>query len=135
MTGIPARALSIARPWAGLIVHGYKPVENRTWSTRYRGTLIVHASQRWDRAVADIAEALGLPGSKHGHATGYVGSVDLVDVHHATDCGGCSIWAEPGAWHWVMQRAQQLSTPIPGPGRLGLYSPPKQIIATFEEAA
>jgi hypothetical protein len=38
------RALSIAQPWAHCIVHKGKNVENRTWTTRYRGTIAIHAS-------------------------------------------------------------------------------------------
>ena len=30
-------ALSIQQPWAWFIVNGYKDVENRTWSTKFRG--------------------------------------------------------------------------------------------------
>jgi hypothetical protein len=37
------RALSIRQPWAWLIVHGHKPVENRDWCTTWRGPLLVHA--------------------------------------------------------------------------------------------
>jgi hypothetical protein len=36
--------LSIKNPWAYLIVSGMKDVENRTWRTPYRGTLIIHAT-------------------------------------------------------------------------------------------
>lgn len=42
------RALSIRQPWAWLIVHGYKDVENRTWSTGYRGAILIHASLHLD---------------------------------------------------------------------------------------
>jgi hypothetical protein len=44
------RALSINEPWAYCIVagpakgEGWKPVENRSWSTDFRGTVAVHAS-------------------------------------------------------------------------------------------
>ena len=40
------RALSIRQPWAWLIVNGFKDIENRTWSTRYRGRVYVHAGRR-----------------------------------------------------------------------------------------
>jgi hypothetical protein len=32
-----APALSVRQPWAWLIVNGYKDVENRSWTTHYRG--------------------------------------------------------------------------------------------------
>lgn len=37
------RALTVRRPWCGLIAHHGKDVENRTWSTSYRGRLFIHA--------------------------------------------------------------------------------------------
>ena len=33
------KALTIKQPWASLIVHGIKDIENRTWRTDYRGPL------------------------------------------------------------------------------------------------
>jgi hypothetical protein len=39
------KALSIRQPWAWLITHGHKPVENRTWETFYRGPVLIHASK------------------------------------------------------------------------------------------
>ena len=42
------RALSIRQPWAWLVVNGYKDIENRTWSTEFRGRVYVHAGQRME---------------------------------------------------------------------------------------
>ena len=39
------KALSIRQPWAWLIVNGHKDIENRSWRTRYRGPVLIHASQ------------------------------------------------------------------------------------------
>ena len=40
--------LSIQQPWAWLIVTGHKPVENRTWPTRVRGWIGIHAGKKLD---------------------------------------------------------------------------------------
>ena len=40
------KALSIRQPWAWLIVNGYKDIENRSWSTDFRGRVYVHAGRR-----------------------------------------------------------------------------------------
>lgn len=42
------KALSIKQPWAALIVHGFKPVENRDWHCNYRGPLLIHAGKQED---------------------------------------------------------------------------------------
>ena len=40
------KALSLRQPWASLIADGRKTIETRTWRTRYRGPLAIHASAR-----------------------------------------------------------------------------------------
>ena len=42
------KALSIRQPWAWLILHGGKDVENRKWKTNYRGQILNHASKEFD---------------------------------------------------------------------------------------
>lgn len=37
--------LSLLQPWATLVVTGAKTIETRSWSTRHRGSLLIHASQ------------------------------------------------------------------------------------------
>lgn len=39
------KALTISQPWASLIADGQKFVENRKWSTNYRGEIAIHAGQ------------------------------------------------------------------------------------------
>lgn len=43
------KALTICEPYTTLILRGAKRVENRTWSTRYRGPLYIHAgkNRKW----------------------------------------------------------------------------------------
>lgn len=38
------KALSIKQPWASLIAHGIKDIENITWKTQFRGRIFIHAS-------------------------------------------------------------------------------------------
>jgi hypothetical protein len=52
----PLVALSVKQPWAALIVAGLKTVEVRTWPTRRRGRVLIHAGRTaddrkegWDR--------------------------------------------------------------------------------------
>lgn len=40
------KALTIRQPWASLIGLGVKTIETRSWTTRYRGTLAIHAGKR-----------------------------------------------------------------------------------------
>ena len=81
-------ALSIRQPWAWLIVHAGKDIENRTWPTRFRGRVLVHASKGMTHAEYEAAcDHLWLHGGPaieppDFHALergGIVGSVELVD--------------------------------------------------------
>jgi hypothetical protein len=38
------KAISILQPWATLIVLGHKCIETRSWNTKYRGKIWIHAS-------------------------------------------------------------------------------------------
>lgn len=57
------RALSIRQPWAWLIVSGYKTLENRGWTTTYKGPLLIHASKSMTkdefRSAVDFAQQIG----------------------------------------------------------------------------
>lgn len=41
-------ALSIRQPWAWLIVNGHKDIENRTWRTGRRGSILIHTGNAFD---------------------------------------------------------------------------------------
>lgn len=40
------KTISIKQPWASLIVEGVKDIENRTWRTKFRGRVLVHAGAK-----------------------------------------------------------------------------------------
>ena len=84
------KALSIRQPWAWLIIHGGKDIENRSWHTKYRGRFLVHASQgmtcgEYDEAL-DLVHDIGsmelyqrFPSFNALQRGGIIGSVELVD--------------------------------------------------------
>ena len=39
------KALTVRQPWASLIAAGVKTIETRSWSTKYRGPLAIHAGK------------------------------------------------------------------------------------------
>ena len=95
------RSLSIKQPYASLIAHNIKNIENRTWKTHFRGRIYIHASAKsagntafllnkeqndffaWNTENYKTFES-NLPYSA------IIGEVDIVDcvVNHK------SIWAE-----------------------------------------
>lgn len=85
------KALSIRQPWAHLIIHCGKDVENRSWHTKFRGRFLVHASKGMTKEdyAAGYSFALecgvtDLPRFEELQRGGIVGSVELVDsVDHS----------------------------------------------------
>jgi hypothetical protein len=49
------KAISIRQPWAHLILQGGKDIENRKWSTKYRGPILIHAAKAM--TILEWAEA------------------------------------------------------------------------------
>ena len=41
------KTITVAQPYATLICAGVKTVENRSWSTKYRGEILIHSSAKW----------------------------------------------------------------------------------------
>lgn len=80
------KALSIKQPWAHLIIHHGKNIENRSWHTKFRGRFLVHASQGMTKAeyahgyqFALECGITDLPRFDELKRGGIVGSVELVD--------------------------------------------------------
>lgn len=49
MSELPKLALTIRQPWAWAIVDAGKDIENRTWPTKYRGPICIHAGANRNR--------------------------------------------------------------------------------------
>jgi hypothetical protein len=113
--------LSIRQPWAWCVVAGHKRVENRSWPTRHRGWLLIHAA-------AAAAPRVRLPGGLRpppGLARGAIlGAVRLVDVVEYGADFAADPWAGGAAWCWRLGDARAFPEPVPCKGALGLWAPP-----------
>src|ERR1700746_2671571 len=74
------KALTIRQPWAELILRGRKPYELRSWRTKYRGPLIIHAAMKID---AEDARQLGVNPEKLTTSS-FVGVAILSDLRPYT---------------------------------------------------
>ena len=52
--------LTIKQPFASLIAEGYKEYEFRTWKTKYRGDILIHAGKSIDKEAMKRFEYLNL---------------------------------------------------------------------------
>lgn len=54
------KVITIKQPWATLIAKGYKEYEFRTWKTKYRGDILIHAGKTIDKKAMDRFKNLDL---------------------------------------------------------------------------
>lgn len=132
-------AISIRQPWASLILRAGKDIENRSWSTKVRGRVLVHAAkgmthEEWEDAMEIAFDILSqrkpLPGGKTrtlremGFAFedlprgGIVGSVEIVDCVLGTD----SPWFVGS--HGFVLRNPEILPFTPWKGQLGFFEVP-----------
>ena len=117
------KAISIKQPWASLIVHGIKDIENRTWKCpqKYIGQrVLIHASKNfanfWDypeeitNRINEFLRKISKSGTDwSGYPIGaIIGSVVIEDCvqNHS------SVWAEKGCWNWVLKDAVLFDKPV-----------------------
>jgi hypothetical protein len=82
-------ALTVRQPWLWAILHAGKRIENRTWATRYRGPILLHAAkgctqEEYVSAVESMILARvidgGVPPLAEMQRGGIVGRARIVDV-------------------------------------------------------
>lgn len=132
------KCLSIRHPFAHLILHGGKDVENRTWRAKYRGPIVIHAGKQWYAGGFRDPKDQDSP-KRHWWYRGKRLSCPLdaprgalVGIVHLEDCVRWykSRWAEhePEIWHWVLTCAIPFPEPIPYKGQRGLFEVPRDIL-------
>jgi len=97
------RTLAVQQPWAGLIANGTKRTEWRSWSTPYRGPILIIASRGRNREDTDDARRRGQLTATDEAKGATLCVVDLVDV----------AWnEEEGCYGWKLARRGGAITPI-----------------------
>lgn len=128
-------ALTVCEPWATAIVRGWKPYENRSWRTDYRGPLVIHAgkSREWlGRGLPWLARHFRLIQPEELTFGAVLGVVDLVGMLTPAEVRPPSPYAEgPVCWHVANPRA--LERPHPLRGGQGLWRCPRAIVAALLE--
>ncbi len=102
------KAISIKQPWATMIVSGEKTIETRTWSTNYRGSLLIVSSKN--------------PKILHYPTGCAMAIVELVDCRPMTKEDEVSACCElyQGAYAWILEDMMRIKR-FPVKGWLGIY--------------
>lgn len=65
------KALSIWQPWAQLLATGVKHDETRSWGTKYRGPILIHAAKRQMDYTSEFIELHRSPFYKYFKVMGF----------------------------------------------------------------
>lgn len=129
-----AKAISFWEPWGTLVKLGLKKFETRSWSTDYRGKLVIQVAQKQDKYLKDACESLC---RKLGIELNYdeLPFGMAIAVCELTDCVEmteefisqqseteiqCGDW-QPGRFAWKLENVQSIS-PVPMKGKQGLWN-------------
>lgn len=70
------KAITIKQPFASLIIEGYKEYEFRTWRTKFRGDILIHAGKGVDKKAME----------KYKHLVSDCPSGCILGIVKITDC-------------------------------------------------
>jgi len=139
------KTLSLWQPWATLIAIGAKRFETRSWSTKHRGLLAIHAAKKWDGLLKEYCEmepfrsALHIDGQAVALPLGaIVAVVKLVDVHRVEGIRNSLRPYEKafgnyadGRYAWQLELVKRFEKPIPMNGAQGLFEVADDLILRF----
>ena len=74
------KVLTIKQPWATLIIQGDKRFEFRSWQTKYRGELLIHAGKGIDNEAVKRLEKYLPKKLQFGKILGKVSLVDCIKM-------------------------------------------------------
>lgn len=136
------KIISVRQPWAWAIINAGKDIENRSWPTKLRGRILVHASLKHDGLDAtyymhdilrilrwsdnDVRDRLSLHPVERG---GIIGSAEVVDCIARS----ASPWFV-GPYGFVLRDPRPLPF-IPLRGRLGFFDAPADVMEKVLAAA
>lgn len=122
------KVLTIKQPWATLIMQGYKRFEFRSWQTKYRGDLLIHAGKGIDKeAMERLAKYIPKDMPK-GKILGKAQLVDCVKVSPEFKeillKENKEIYAESSFkenYGWQLENVEVFKEPISAKGKLNLW--------------
>lgn len=122
------KVLTIKQPWASLIIQGYKRFEFRSWQTKYRGELLIHAGKGIDKEAVKRLEKYIPEDMPLGKIIGKVKLVDCIKMSpefkeillkENKDIYTDSSFKEN--YGWKLTDIQKFDKPIKAKGHLSLW--------------
>jgi hypothetical protein len=157
------KALTLTQPWATLVGIGAKRVETRSWTTRYRGPLAIHAAKgkpRYDLLYEEpfrqalfgdvwypprvtreslplgaIVAVASLESVRRIEADGIPEGPLGLTLLRANEHEEAFGDYTPGRYAWVLRSVRALPEPIECRGALGLWDVPADLLPLIESRA
>lgn len=150
------KCLTIQEPWASAVYLGHKEIETRSWPTKYRGPLLIHAgasrdnlpykrdgfpgpfSNNWGGKLA--MDAMNLPLDYEFPLGCIICKVELYDCkpteeirNHQLTLGISPVEIklgnyENGRYGFMLRDVHWLKEPIPFKGQLSIYDVPDALV-------
>lgn len=114
------KALTIQQPWASLVIAGAKTYETRSWSTKHRSELLIHAGARFPEPAQLLCKREPFFSCLGGRSFAdlplghIIGSVEIVDCVRVEDLTNIDPREEafgdyrPGRWAWLLRNPSPL---------------------------
>ena len=123
------KCLSLTQPWATLVVSGAKKFETRSWTTTYRGPLLIHAAKVMPKSACSFAWDCMMDKRPWQLPRGaIIGRVVLKNIYPTEEVAPTLTSREllygdytPGRWAWELADAEMFEQPIPYKGSLRLF--------------
>ena len=122
------KVLTIKQPWATLIIQGDKRFEFRSWQTKYRGNLLIHAGKGIDKEAMKRLEKYLPKELPFGKILGKVLLVDCIKMspefkekllRENSDIYTNSSFQEN--YGWQLENVEVFDEPIEAKGHLSLW--------------
>lgn len=122
------KVLTIKQPWATLIIQGDKRFEFRSWKTKYRGELLIHAGKGIDKEAVKRLEKYLPKELPIGKILGKVTLVDCIKMSpefkekllkENSDIYTKSSFQEN--YGWQLENVEVFDEPIEAKGHLSLW--------------
>ena len=122
------KVLTIKEPWASLIINRYKEYEFRSWKTKYRGKILIHAGMSLEKDAAKRFSEYNLEyykGAIIGEAT--ITDCILVDTKLNEELRKINplVYARSNhveTYAWKLENIKKYDKPIYIKGKLGLWN-------------
>ena len=122
------KALTIKEPWASLIINKYKMYEFRSWKTKYRGKILIHAGLNVEKNMLEKFKLYNLD-IKPGAIIGEAELVDCILVDKNFDENlkkiDSVVYGNSGhveTYAWKLINVRKYKKPIYEKGKLGLWN-------------